>query len=259
MDNQIIPQHVSDQQPYPLIVYHPEGSTLEIRLSADPEHRTIWATQRQIAQALELDVSVVNRHITKFKEQRGEQGRQGIAIFAIPTNGGVQKVEHYDMTVVTYIGFRAQATERVIQFQNWVGKELDRILSERKQSLTPAELILAQAKQLVEHERGISDLRQRQIQIERWQENTDDRLARVEARQTTMIDGQSQHMSIAAYCEWKNIDSELCSPKYLSKLTEKARQLSRDRKYLIGKTLNRDDYVDTFHLDVLADIFAGYR
>src|SRR5579859_3361944 len=107
MNSQSIPHSQKDQQNYPLIVYQPEGSVLEIKLSADPERRTIWATQKQIAEALDLSISVVSRHITKFKEQRGNEAYKGIAKFAIPTNGGVQSVEHYDMTVVTYVGFRA--------------------------------------------------------------------------------------------------------------------------------------------------------
>jgi len=252
MNSQSIPHSQKDQQNYPLIVYQPEGSVLEIKLSADPERRTIWATQKQIAEALDLSISVVSRHITKFKEQRGNEAYKGIAKFAIPTNGGVQSVEHYDMTVVTYVGFRAQVTERVIAFQDWVGRELDRILSEKHLTLTPAELILAQAKQLVEHERGIRDLEQRQ-------DNHEDRLSRVEARQTAMIDSGSQYMSISAYCLWKNIDSEIYNPQHLPMLIDKAAMLSKDKRYTVGKAQTPHGYEDTFHLNILNEIFAGFR
>lgn len=69
------------------IVYKDSSTPVELR--ADSETRTIWATQRQIAEIFRLDVSVVNRHIKNYKEQIGREV-QGIAKFAIPTAGGTQ-------------------------------------------------------------------------------------------------------------------------------------------------------------------------
>lgn len=243
-----------NQPDYPLIIYQPEGSTSAIQLAADPEQRTIWATQRQIAEALNITVQGVSQQIHNFKEQRGQNANRDInQWFISAADGKSYLVEHYNLTVITFVGFRAKATERVIAFQDWVGKELDRILAEKKVALTPAELILAQAKQLVEHERDIHELENRQV-------NTEERLSRVEARQTAMVDAGSQHMSISAYCLWKNIDVELCNPRHLPALTDKARQLSKDRRYPIGKAQNqRSGYDDTFHLDILTEIFVGFR
>src|SRR5258708_9265184 len=248
MNNISVTQPETDKQSYPVIVYQPEGSALEIQLSADPEEHTIWATQKQIALALGITIPSVNSQIANFKAQRTNSASRDIRQYLITASDGKSYlVEHYNLTVITFVGFRAKATEQVIRFQDWVGKELDRIVSEKRKTLTPAELILAQAKQLVEHEQVIRELAQRQ-------DNHEDRLSRVEARQTAIIDDGSQYMSIGAYCLWKNIDTKIYNPQHLPALIDKATILSQDMHYNIGKAIALHGYEDTFHLDFLNEL-----
>lgn len=109
-----------------IINYEDPESKQLIPFLYDADNGKVWGTQKQIAQTLKLDVRTVSHHIQNYKKQRGDKANQGIRKFAIPTAGGIQNVEHYDMTVVAYVGFRAQATERVIAFQDWVGEILNR-------------------------------------------------------------------------------------------------------------------------------------
>ena len=101
-----------------LIVYQlPDGGSLDVQFV--PEDQTIWLTQREMAALLNLDVSSVSRHIQNYKDQGSKHAQRGIAHFAIPTNGGVQVVVHYNLDVILFVGYRAQSNERTIAFRDW--------------------------------------------------------------------------------------------------------------------------------------------
>src|SRR5258706_6944438 len=149
MGQQMMPQ-------FSMVVYRPANSKSAIQLPVDIERRTVWAPQRQISEAFDVSVQAVSRQIGNFKEQRGDAAKQHINKLLIPTNGGMHEVEHYDMTVITFVGYRAQATERTIAFQDFVGAEIDRIIQERSnKSLTPTQALLATVRRMVDIETEI--------------------------------------------------------------------------------------------------------
>ncbi|MCC7446792.1 MAG: winged helix-turn-helix transcriptional regulator [Anaerolineae bacterium] len=219
-----------------LAIYHPDESTA-IQLSIDVDHRTIWATQRQIADALGLDVTTVNRHVTNFKEQRGDKAHQSIAKFAIVTaDGKVREVEHYDMTVITFIGFRAQATERTIAFQDWVGDTLDKVIQTKQPTaLTPLQQLKAMVAVLEDQEQRLAE--------------HDTRLARLEAHVDAAQTGY-QHYSVLAFFKVKGLPA----PDQLTaqRIGQRASKLSQATGYAIGKTPDpRFGAVNTYHVSIL--------
>lgn len=222
-----------------VIVYHAGQNDVELQL--DAVHRTIWTTQRQIAQLLDLDVRTVNHHILKFKEQRGDAAVKGIRKFEIPTNGGQQAVEHYDMTVVTYVGFRAQATDRTMQFQDWVGEMLDKALSPKQ--LSPAEMLLASAQQLVDHERRLLEVEQRVEQLHTAQ---------------LALSGGENFYTIKGYFHVKKLGA--IDHTTAQRWGFKAAKLSRAKGVQIGKAFDPlYGEINTYAESVLVELIGGAR
>lgn len=130
-----------------IVVYHSPDGDIETRL--DVENKTVWQTQKQIAANLHITPQSVGQSVKRFKEERGEAANSSIKSDFIVTSDGKQRsVEHYDLTLIAYIGFKAKANERVIAFQNWVGEKLkeatarptDPILEKRNQAVTAYQL-----------------------------------------------------------------------------------------------------------------------
>lgn len=115
-----------------IVIYRDERDEHPTRF--DPEHQTVWKTGGEIADLLDLDRSVISRHVTNY---RADHGEEGIAKFATPTAGGVQMVEYYSLDVILFIGYRAQANERVIAFRKWVSEIVrGRIQAEAKRQIS---------------------------------------------------------------------------------------------------------------------------
>lgn len=142
-----------------IVIYRPDDLDIEVEYKIDSSNR-IWGTQRQIAETLKLSVKTVSEHIQNFKRQRGGRADSHIRQSRITASDSkTYDVEHYDMTVITYIGFRANASERVMAFQDWAGKIIDdHIVNSQPSVLSPAQALLAAVQQIVDHEQRIEQL-----------------------------------------------------------------------------------------------------
>lgn len=70
-----------------------------------------------------MTVQGASQQIRNFKKDRGAAADADINSWFITADDGKSyNVEHYSATVITYVGFRAQATQYVIAFQDWVGR-----------------------------------------------------------------------------------------------------------------------------------------
>ena len=80
-----------------------------------------WFTQADLAAMFGVDVTVVNRHITKFSDD-GELDGATIANFAIVRREGTREVtrnvQHYGLDVAFYVGYRVNSTEGKL-FRRW--------------------------------------------------------------------------------------------------------------------------------------------
>lgn len=156
---------MSNSVPQSVIVYRDEISDVQLQFPADLDSRTAWLTQKQMSIVFNLNTSVISRHITNFKEQRGDAAKRAIANFAITASDGkTYNVEHYNMTVVAYVGFRAQATEQTIAFQDRVGEQLDKAIRDSRgiSKATGIDAIQAIVDVLREQERQIAEIHEMQ-------------------------------------------------------------------------------------------------
>jgi hypothetical protein len=225
-----------------LIVYQPNPN-ISISLNADVVHHTVWATQKQIAQVLNLTPQTVGHHVANFKKARGDKASSAIRNFLITADDGkTYEVEHYNMTVITYIGFRAQATETAIAFQDWAGEQLDARIAE----LQNRALVLSPLEQLKLTVAAMEDQQKQLSQLSARVEHVEDTLE--------AADGAPQMMTVAAYAKWKNLrlaDGEL------SVLGRKATIYSNANDYPV-KTTPHAVYgtIHKYHVDVLKLMFS---
>lgn len=233
-----------------IITYTPPESNTPINLQADLDTHTVWATQKQIADTLNLSVPTVNEHIANFKKQRGDAAKRSIRKFRILAEDGKRReIEHHDMTVIAYVGFRAQATDRVIQFQDWVGAQLERSITPitSTQALLQAVQLLADLEQRdIQRQRELQELREDHASLVLTVEN---KVEAINAR----LDNAEYH-TIRAYCELQGIKH---SASLHSKWGKQAAALSRELSIPMRKQEvegQRWDTENLYHESILARV-----
>lgn len=230
-----------------VIVYHAGQSDIEIQL--DAEHRTIWVTKKQIAQALELTVQAVGQQIKNFKEQRGEAANRDIKqVFITATDGKTYEVEHYDATVISFVGFRAQASDRTIQFQDWIGEMLDKAITHQPpqpptqtKPLSPAQQLLMAAQQLVDHEDRLNEVERRVEELHTAQ---------------LALSGGEHYFTIKGYFNVKGLGA--IDHYAAQRWGIKAAKLSRTKGVSIGKAFDPlFGEVNSYAESILAELLVG--
>lgn len=131
-------------------------------------------------------------------------------------------------------------------FKRWVTHEvlpeIRKTGSYSLQQLTPAEVVLRMATQLVEQERTLAEHEQR--------------LMAVEARQNSIEQG-TQYFSIAAYATLKGLRIDNSTAQVYGM---KASRLSREQGVSIGKVTDpRWGLVGTYHINILEQIFKEHN
>lgn len=107
-----------------IIIYQPDETlALEVRVEGD----TVWLNRNQIAELFGRDVKTIGKHVANaLKEELA--GIPVVAKFAITaTDGKTYQVEHYNLEMVTSIGYRVKSA-RGIQFRIWANKILKEYL-----------------------------------------------------------------------------------------------------------------------------------
>ena len=137
-----------------------------------------------------------------------------------------------------------------IQCDKWVA-ELLRTGKVELKPLSPAELILAQAQQLVDHERRVNQLEVKQEDTTRQLGSLTEQVADVAAKQATI---DEKHYSVLGYA--RLMGKALPGSEALAR-GRIASQLSRDQNYKTGKLHDgRFGEVNSYHLDILQQAFA---
>jgi hypothetical protein len=145
-----------------------------------------------------------------------------------------------------------------LQCDEWVAELLRTGKVELQRPLSPAELILAQAQQLVDHERRVYKLEAQQQVLEVQQQNTHrqvgtltEQVAEVAAKQTTI---DQDHCSVAGYAKLIKVQLPTSAAQFRGKL---ATQLSNQLGYVIGNIPDgRYGKVNSYHKDILKRAFA---
>lgn len=207
-----------------IVIYNPSDSNTSVQLQADYEARQIWATQKQIAQSLGLTIQAVNQQIANFKQQRGAAAERSIKHWLIVAEDGKQReVEHYDTTVIAFVGFRAKATDQTIAFQDWVGEILNRQIATKPMS--NGDLLVAMAE----------SFRALEQKVDAVVDRLDDK----------------EFLSIDTWCRVQGIKEGIKSPAVRSMWGKEASALSRASGIEIKKALDEPHAPNRYHVSIL--------
>lgn len=105
-----------------LVIFTGNSSANPVGLVCDGV--TIWATQEQIAQAFDVDRTVISRHIKNIYAEGELSETTTRAKFArLVDNGTTQQVQYYNLDVVISVGYRVNA-KKGTKFRQWATREL---------------------------------------------------------------------------------------------------------------------------------------
>ena len=103
-----------------IILYQPDETlALDVRV----EDESVWLNRNQLSELFGRDVKTIGKHIANaLKEELA--GIPVVAKFAITaTDGKTYQVEHYNLEMITSIGYRVKSS-RGVQFRAWANKVL---------------------------------------------------------------------------------------------------------------------------------------
>jgi len=112
-----------------LILYQTEdgGTRVQVRLY----ERTVWMTQRAMAELYEVTVPTVNAHLSNLYEEREIASEATIRQFLIVQPEGARQVsrliDHYNLQAILAVGYRVRSL-RGTQFRRWATTQLQELL-----------------------------------------------------------------------------------------------------------------------------------
>lgn len=220
-----------------IVIFQPD-SEHPVSLRFDANKREIWMTQKQIAELFDLDISGVSRHIQNFKRQRGLGANQAIAQYAITTTGGVKSVEHYNHKVITFVGYNAKATERTLEFQDWVEDLIDKAIQPAR-GLNPLQILQQMVETFAHQQAQIASINEHVIEH-------DTRLESLEAH----VQPEMEYFTVIGYFRKRGLTAP--SHNQAISIGQHAAKLSKERGYATGKTSDpRYGEVNTYHVSIL--------
>ena len=96
----------------------------EVIFDIDAKEETIWATQAQIAQLLDVDRTVVGRHLRNiFKEGELEENRVCAKNARTAADGKTYQVKFYNLDAIISVGYRVNS-RKATDFRIWATKVL---------------------------------------------------------------------------------------------------------------------------------------
>jgi len=105
-----------------LIIYQAKNGAIEFR--GDFKKDTIWATQSQIADAFDVERSVVTKHIRNILKDKELDAKAVCAKFAhTGGDGKVYDVQFYNLDIILAVGYRTNS-KTAIEFRKWATKIL---------------------------------------------------------------------------------------------------------------------------------------
>lgn len=107
-----------------IILYQPDGThTINVRVEND----TVWLNRMQIAQLFGRDVKTIGKHINNALNEE-LNGISVVANFATTAaDGKTYHVEHYNIEMITSIGYRVKSKQGVL-FRQWANRVLKEYL-----------------------------------------------------------------------------------------------------------------------------------
>lgn len=113
------------------ILYNTEDGKSEIKLILDNETKTVWLSQKQIAELFDVSVPTINFHLKTIYEEGELKQEATIRNFLIVQREGSRDVErelsHYNLKAILAIGYRINSS-RGTQFRKWATDTLEEYL-----------------------------------------------------------------------------------------------------------------------------------
>lgn len=138
-----------------IILYQPDDTlTLDVRVM----NESVWLNRTQIAELFGRDVKTIGKHISNaLKEEL--TGMAVVAKFATTAaDGKIYQVEHYNLEMITSIGYRVKSP-RGVQFRIWANKILkDHLLRGYSINMRLMQLEDRIDRRLSEHDRHLLQL-----------------------------------------------------------------------------------------------------
>ena len=110
-----------------IVLYRPDEN---VRLEVRVDGGNVWLSRRQLAELFGRDVKTIGKHISNALSEE-LRGIPTVAKFATVQREGartvVREVEHYNLEVVTSIGYRVKSP-RGVQFRIWANAVLKKYL-----------------------------------------------------------------------------------------------------------------------------------
>jgi len=108
-----------------IVIYQAKSGAIELR--GDFNKETMWATQAQIAEALNVDVRTINEHIQNILKTKELTETSTIRNFRVVQNEGKRQVErevkHYNLDMILSVGYRVNSKTATL-FRKWATKTL---------------------------------------------------------------------------------------------------------------------------------------
>ncbi|MBR0453899.1 MAG: virulence protein RhuM/Fic/DOC family protein [Bacteroidales bacterium] len=113
--------HLSESDASPIIMYTSEDNT--ISLDVKLENDTVWLNRLQMSVLFDRDIKTIGKHISNALREELD-GLPVVAKFATTASDGkIYQVEHYNVEMVTSVGYRVKS-KRGIQFRQWANRVL---------------------------------------------------------------------------------------------------------------------------------------
>lgn len=138
-----------------IILYQPDSTiSLDVRV----ENETVWLNRNQIAILFDRDVKTIGKHINNALKEELD-GLSVIAKFATTASDGkTYQVEHYNIEMITSIGYRVKS-KRGVQFRVWANKILkDYLLRGYSVNQRLLQMESRIDRRLLEHDKRLDDL-----------------------------------------------------------------------------------------------------
>ncbi len=105
-----------------IVVYQAKSGAIELR--GDIKKETVWATQKQIAEAFEVNIRTVNEHIKNIFKTNELKENSVIRNFRITaTDGKLYNTQHCNLDMILSVGYRVNS-KKATMFRKWATKTL---------------------------------------------------------------------------------------------------------------------------------------
>ena len=130
----------------------------EIVFDVDRNAETLWATEEQVSKLLNVDRSVINRHIRNiYRDGELDEKRTAKEIFAVRKEGNREvrrKIRVYNLDAIISIGYRVNS-KKATDFRIWATRVLhhyvvDGVAINEKRLVTASELSVGEAGGILE-------------------------------------------------------------------------------------------------------------